>query len=50
MCHLLFQPEKYIVLAWAEKIMTLCIAGPSSLTKGPLDSESGSNPPFGTKY
>ena len=36
MCHLLFQPEKYF-LAWAAKIITLCIAGPSSITESPLD-------------
>ena len=39
MWHLLFQPKKYF-LAWAAKIITLCIAGPLSLTQGPL----GQNP------
>ena len=39
MWHLLFQPEKYF-FSLGSKIITLCLAGPLSLTQGPL----GQNP------
>ena len=39
-CVIYYFSLKNVYLAWATKIITLCLAGPLSLTKGPL----GENP------